>query len=224
MIRLIKKIFIVVILFVMIILVGESKASLQANPNTHYKGSDVLNNWFYRIRNMEKAGEAMGLNETLNEDLTPSSDSNKIDVHLMRSTEYGAIAILSASGYGNPQTLQESTIKTTTGNKTGIYLGENFEWVAAGNDGESAVDGRYYDIYTLDNKSARVGDALGNDTTPNPGCAGWHGGSSSWGTLVSFVRGNGVFSYYHGYSYNSNYGWYISPTFARGVAVCGEGL
>lgn len=38
----------------------------------------------------------MGLDETFNADLT-SKESNNIDVHMMRSTEYGAIAILSAS-------------------------------------------------------------------------------------------------------------------------------
>ena len=55
---------------------------------------------------------------------------------MMRSTEYGAIAILSASGYGNPQTLQNSAVKTTTGNKTGVYFtGNNWEWVAGGVNG-----------------------------------------------------------------------------------------
>ena len=64
----------------------------------------------------------------------------------MRSTEYGAIAILSASGYGNPQTLQNSAVKTTTGNKTGVYFtGNNWEWVAGGVNG-SIFGGSEYKI------------------------------------------------------------------------------
>lgn len=217
--RLIKKIFIVVILFVMIILVGESKASLQANPNTHYKRLDVLNNWLYRIRNMEKSGEAMGLSETLNEDLTSSSESNNIDVHMMKSTEYGAIAILSASGYGNPQILQESEIKTTTGNKTGIYYsGENIEFLAAGLYGYGTVDGRYINVYS---DGYKVGDALGSSTDANPGCRGWHNAGYSDGMTASYpylLRGSsGIFSTNRTTAYERAY-------CARGVVVNGTGL
>ena len=60
------------------------------------------------FRTMEQAGGSMGLAETLNADLT-SKESNNMDVHMMRSTEYGAIAILSASGYGNPSNAQAIT-------------------------------------------------------------------------------------------------------------------
>lgn len=131
--RLVRKIFIVFMMFFLMLIIskGYSKAVLQANQNTHYKKVDNIINWMTNIRKMEKSGEAMGLNETLNADLTPSSKSNNIDVHSMRSTEYGAISILSVSDYGNAQTLQQSEIKTTTGNKTGIYFsGINFELVA----------------------------------------------------------------------------------------------
>lgn len=219
--KLIRQIFVIAImvLFVMIILMGGSKAALQSNPNTHYKKTDHLDAWRKNIRNMEKLGEGMGLNETLNEDLTPSSESNNIDVHLIRSTEYGAIAILSASGYGNPEILQESIIKTTTGNKTGIYFsGENWEYVAGG---VAFGSSRYYDAYISSSpSSAKVGDALGSATAPNPGCAGWHNaGNNYWVTnnAPNFVRGaNGLFTYYFDTSPNG--------VFARGVAVCGAGF
>ena len=113
-----KLILLVVVLAAMVLLpVGNVKASLQANLNTQYTKSDVLKSWMVNIRYMEKSGEAMGLSETFNPDYT-STSSNGIDVHMMKSTEYGAIAILSASGYENPKKLQESAIKTTTGNKT----------------------------------------------------------------------------------------------------------
>lgn len=214
-----------VILLAIIMLTGKSKAALQANINTHDVKSDSISNWFTHIRDMEKSGEAMGLNEILNEDLTPSSESNNIDVHMTRSTEYGAVAILSVSGYGNPQKLQESKIKTTTGNNTGVYMTNTGEWVAAGSTFE--VNPRYYDSYTGNMESARVGDALGNTTTPNLGCAGWHNSSAQWGPPLYFCRGAGytIFSYGNGCGFSVNTGWGGPGSFrSRGVAVCGNGF
>ena len=160
------------------------KAALQANPNTHTKKKDTSTNWMSNFRKMETTGGTMGLSESLNSDLT-SKETNNIDVHMMRSTEYGAIAILSASGYGNPQTLQNSAVKTTTGNKTGVYFtGNNWEWVAGGVNGRifGGVNTRYYDTYVDRNQgSARIGDALGTASTTNPGCSKWHSASySDW--------------------------------------------
>ena len=219
-----KLISLVVLLAVMVLLpVGNVKASLQANPNTHNKKVDGPTNWMSNIRSMEKSGEAMGLSETLNSDLTASSDSNGIDVHMMKSTEYGAIAILSASGYGNPQKLQNSTEKTTTGNKTGVYFsGANWEWVAGGLQGNifGGVNSKYYDSYTASQESAKVGDALGTSGTTNPGCAGWHSASYAYWVGVSYPYfkrdSGGLFSFY---GYYANYSY-----LARGVAVCGAGL
>ena len=216
-----KLILLVVVLAAIVLLpVGNVKASLQANPNTQYTKPDALTSWMVNIRNMEKSGEAMGLSETYNPDYT-STSSNGIDVHMMKSTEYGAIAILSASGYGNPKKLQESTIKTTTGNKTGVYFsGANWEWVAGGGAGNpvSGMNARYYDKYGGDISTAKAGDALGNYNSANPGCAGWHSASYSyWAGSDYFIRGyGGLFSFNDGYSHTSNFG--------RGVAVCGAGL
>ena len=176
---------------------GGVKAALQANPNTHVKKTDAPTNWMSNIRKMEETNGSMGLSESLNSDLT-SKESNNIDVHMMRTTEYGAIAILSASGYGNSKTLQNSSIKTTTGNKTGVYF--------------TGVNAKYYDSYTGSSSSAKVGDAIG--------CRGWHSASTSnWVTENNpyFARDNGgLFSIDdddNGVAYAG-----------RGVAVCGAGL
>lgn len=202
---------------------GHVKAALQSNPNTQYKTQYDPTTWMTQIRQIETSGNAMGLSETLNSDLTSSSESNGIDVHMMKSTEYGAIAILSASGYGNPQTLQSSSVKTTTGNKTGIYFsGSNWEWVAGGSSGSifSGVNSRYFDTYSGSQASARIGDALGSASTTNPGCAGWHSASDSYwvnGSYSCFIRGyGGLFSFNYYNASNSDY--------ARGVAVVGAGL
>ena len=203
---------------------GNVKAALQANPNTHYTKSDNPTNWMSNMRKMEETGNAMGLSETFNSDLTASSKSNNIDVHMMRSTEYGAIAILSTSGYGNSQTLQNSSVKTSTGNKTGVYFsGSNWEWVAGGYSGHifGGVNLRYFDTYSEDKGSSRIGDALGSAYATNPGCTGWHSASgSTWvdnGSWPYFRRGNGgLFSFYAYLDWEGNC--------ARGVAVVGQGF
>jgi hypothetical protein len=120
---------------------------------------------------------------------TGESTSNNIDVHLMKTTEYGAMAILFASGYGNPS--NENAITSTTGNETGVILdGAHYEWTAGGYTGAPVFSGknaRYYDSYGSDanatkaNGGPKTGDALGTATTEQPGCRGWHKASySSW--------------------------------------------
>lgn len=203
-------------LSITILPMGGVKAALQANPNTHVQKTDSSTNWMNNIRKMEEANGAMGLSESLNSDLT-SKESNNIDVHMMRATEYGAIAILSASGYGNSKTLQNSSIKTTTGNKTGVYFtGNNWEWIAGGLQGSVfvGVNDKYYDSYTKSSSSARVGDAFV--------CNDWHSATySGWVTGSNpFVRANqGIFSFA-----NNNYGISGSGAWGRGVAVCGTGI
>ena len=227
--------FIFVVTFAILMPFGNVKAALQANPTTHYNSTNkkTSTDWMTQIRNMEKGGEAMGLNETFNSDLTASSASNGIDVHMMKSTEYGAIAILGASGYGSSSKLN-SSMQTTTGNKTGVYFsGNNYEIVAGGLKGYvfSGVNSKYYDAYNSNNSNtndydtnknnAKIGDALGDRTTTNPGCSGWH--EASTGKWVNrnapyFVRGG-----YYGLFYFDNFG--ASYTFwGRGVAVVGAGL
>ena len=226
--------FILIGAFAILMPFGNVKAALQANPTTHYNSANQKKpvDWMKQIRNMEKGGEAMGLNETLNADLTASSASNGIDVHMMKSTEYGAIAILAASGYGSSSKLN-NTMQTTTGNKTGVYFsGKNYEFVAGGLKVSifSGVHTKYYDAYNTNNSGsydyntnkshAKIGDALGDGTTTNPGCANWHGApNANWvrSSNPYFGRGgSGLFNFYY-YS--------ASVTFwGRGVAVVGAGL
>ena len=119
--------------------------------------------------------------------------------------------------------MQSSSVKTTTGNKTGIYFsGSNWEFVAGGLSGSifSGVNSRYFDTYSGSQASARIGDALGSASTTNPGCAGWHSASNSdwvYSGYSYFVRGyRGLFSFNNYFLSDSN--------FARGVAVVGAGL
>lgn len=225
------KLILLIILFILLP-IGESKAVLQANPNTHYKQTDNHANFMNNIRKMEENNGTMGLKETFNADLTPSSGSNGIDVHMEKSTEYGAVAILSASGYGNPNIIQNSEIKTTTGNKSGVYFsGSNWENVAGClNKDLGNVNEKYYNSYSSTISSAKIGDALGNASTTNPGCTGWHSSSGAiwvngrWGSFPNnFYRGgSGLFNYSDQPSLLSQ--TYINKAYSRGVAVVGEGF
>ncbi|MCI8760293.1 MAG: hypothetical protein HFJ34_04135 [Clostridia bacterium] len=195
------------------------EAALQANPNTQYKDIKTGETWAREFREMEQSGQGMGLSETLNDDLTASSGSNNIDVHMMRSTEYGAIAILSASGYGNPS--NDNAITSTTGNKTGVMLNTAHREMVAGvyeSRYFTKINAKYYDAYG--DRLAKAGDALGNATDINPGCRGWH--LATPGSLVVanepiLVRGiSGIFGYTTQY--------YSQEYYSRGVAVCGKGI
>lgn len=108
---------------------NSSKAVLQSNGNDG--ATYNLNDWMINVRKMEELGGAMGLSETVDSNLTSSNGSNNIDVHMEKNTEYGALAILSASSYGNPNKTNDG--ETTTGNATGVVMKLNKEWVAAGN-------------------------------------------------------------------------------------------
>ena len=116
--KILSKIFIIICVIGLIaVTLSSSKvqAAIQSNPNTYYTKITTAINWMSYFRNMEKVGGALGLSETIDgTTMLATSESNNLDSHMIKSTEYGAIAILSASGYGNQKTLQNSTIKSTT--------------------------------------------------------------------------------------------------------------
>ena len=206
-----------------------SQAALQSNPTTHSSGKTATGaSWITSIRDMEKSGQTMGLNETIGTNLVATSSSNNIDVHMMRTTEYGAMAILSASGFGWSGKLADAPVKSTTGNVTGVYVpGNRWEWTA-GVCADSTVgkDARYYDLYKIsDRTSAKVGDALGLDTyTTNPGCSGWHGATDDYwlsGADRGFIRGDGGMFSFRGVSGSQ---WTGYGQCGRGVAVVQSGV
>ena len=211
---------ITIILLLLTILQGKvNAATLQSNPNTHYKTKDTSSNWIKNIRTMESSGGAMGLSETVNDDQTFKESSNNIDVHMMRNTEYGAIAILSVSGYGNSKTIPNSTIKSTTGNQTGIYYIStgsvdyyHLETIAGGRDGVAFknIDKRYYDSYGK-SKTSKTGDAFNLE---------WQGGNVEWlKNSAHFMRNWKSFFGVIGDEDTS-----VDTGYSRGVAVCGTGF
>lgn len=239
-----KNIIIIFLLFVVFIIlnIGNSKAVLQANGATNKV--DNVSNWMMNVRKMESLGGAMGLSENVTNDLIQNGNSNNIDVHMQKNTEYGALVILSASSYGKPDKVNAG--ETTTGNATGVLMRLNSEWVAAGTikDATNYVNARsrYKNIQTTD-YAVQKGDAV-TETT------GWHGSDKSqWISLGNIyttpksdpLKINGllravsgsIFSYDGLVVYGSNGGpggnWYGSAHWSysyatRAVIVSGEGF
>ena len=96
--------------------------NIVVKPNaTSLKNINVYN-MFSNIRKMEIFGNIHGLKQetnatTLSNDGLISNDSNNLDTHMIKNIEWGAVAYLSHSMYGNPGNVGDST----TGNEYGVY-------------------------------------------------------------------------------------------------------
>ena len=208
-----------------------SNAALQANGKS--TKTDTIGNWLLNVRRMEATGGTLGLTDTINTtDLTSSaSTSNNLDIHMELNTEYGAMAILSASSYGNQNKINNGG--TTTGNKSGVYITieNNGEWVSAGSTKSLEListimnaSAKYKNIYKIKTYTAKSGDAI-EETN------GWHGSKENYwlsenygGGLLRSYNGS-IFSYYgndsNSYSDSANHG---NSHATRAVVVVGTGL
>ena len=206
-----------IILAAMIIMPNTSRAALQSNGGT--PATKTRDQWMLQIRQMQSAGGTLGLTDTINETGLTSTNTN-LDIHMEKNTEYGAMAILSASSYGKPDKV--NTGETTTGNKTGVVINLNKEKVAAGGDFSSAS--RYYNYYTT-TYTAKVGDAISETK-------GWHGSMAStwllsnWGFNILRSYSGSLFSYYGGagYDFNTNDAGVNKSWASRACIVVGSGV
>lgn len=233
-----KKIILASILMLIVLLYTSTvHAAIQSSGETAAQYN--MDTWIKSIRQMESVGGGFGLSETINSNLTSSSGSNNIDVHMEKNTEYGAMAILSASSYGNPNKIEDG--QTTTGNETGIVMKINQEWVAAGTISLSSiyknVANKYKNIETETYKK-RNGDAIEETKA-------WHGGNNlSWiaangyatsgNTISGLLRAysESIFSYYGNGRYSGSGAYaqpnmlagYLAPHPTRCVVITGEGI
>lgn len=238
------------ILLAILFINNKSYAVLQSNGGTI--ATKDVGSWMSQIRNMEANGGSLGLTETINGNLTPSSGSNNLDCHMEKNTEYGAMAILSASSYGNPEKIENGG--TTTGNASGVKMNLNKEWVAAGamshNSAYTNASSRYKNQYSKRSPyregnyekywgvlyEHRNGDAL-TETS------GWHGsGASTWissqydadseygplgGAGLLRAYSGSIFSYYGCGALSgpkADNAHFKKPWASRAVIVVGEGF
>ena len=243
-----------IILFGILILImcinSNSYARVQSNDESPI-ASKSIPQWMQQIRQMEQLGGGLGLEETINGQLLSNNGVNNLDCHMQKNTEYGGLAILSASSYGNPEKITNG--QTTTGNASGVVMNINGEWTSAGTISWNSVytnaQKRYKNIYNM-NYAAKAGDAI-TET------AGWHGSTNntwlSWKNVwnganidqnancyAGLVRAysGSIFSYY-GYAADITFvgwddgGWGVSkqhPAYfeqkhpSRAVIVVGKGF
>lgn len=163
------------VLFLLLMIMPTVK--VQAGYQSIGTGTGVTQNlapWMRGIRQMEGSGQGLGLSENINTStLLSTTDSNNIDVHLQKNTEYGAVLLLGASDYGKQGATKEerymntgATIGTakqasTTGNRYGVYemgyadmttsKSTAYEWTAGGLKLDAVFGGgissRYFDQY-----------------------------------------------------------------------------
>lgn len=203
------------IIFAIIVLVAnKSNAGLQSNGDT--PATKNINDWMLEVRKMQTSGGTLGLSDTINESNLTSNNTN-LDIHMEKNTEYGAMALLSASAYGKPDKINDG--ETTTGNKSGIYININKEWVAAGTIPTNAeifknASERYKNTFNWAGAWSsgyaqyvkKAGDAISETS-------GWHGsdasiwfkgysgGAASEGLIRAYS--GSLFSYY-GYGTNGS--------------------
>lgn len=209
-----------------------SNAALQANGNGSSKKS--IDGWMSSIRTMEAQGGTLGLTGSASLNQVPGEDgkvanSNNLDIHMQKNTEYGAMAILSASSYGKSTPVHVTTdgsLSTTTGNKSGVYMTLNKEWVAAGTLSDTTTyknaNLKYRNPYTVAGKEKRKGDATlecsGWHNTGTSVSAKWFSVNSGYGLLRAFS--GSVFSFCSGTELSEAY--YKSGYASRAVVVLGS--
>lgn len=208
-----------------LIMPNKSNAALQSNGGTPVKKD--LGTWMLQIRQMQEMGGTLGRTDSVNT-TNLTSGATDLDIHMEKNTEYGAMAILSASAYGNPNKINDG--ETTTGNSTGIVININKEWVAAGTLYSilqyRQANSRYKNLYRQ-SYVAKIGDAV-NETN------GWHGSEGNkwiaiendYGVLRAFS--GSIFSYFGGNngknSYTESDPFYDKSWSSRACIVVGTGI
>ena len=159
----------------------------------------TVNNIHNTCIGMNNSGNSYGLN----------TDDSKVDPHMMKNTEWGAVAYLAQSKYGKNSEVsindnssyytgggtgtsyRTNTAQSTTGNITGIYdmSGGAWEYVAGyvGNGGSYAsslvnADKRYkdtYSSYTAPTSGEHYGDAVWETSSSSWGSSSWYSNYSS---------------------------------------------
>lgn len=209
---------IITILFIFVITPNKVNAALQAN------GGEIktlnLDSWILPIRQMQELGGTLGRTDVINTD-DFTSNATDLDIHLQKNTEYGAMAILSASAYGNPNKINPG--ETTTGNSTGIVISGNEEYTASGISGAMDIhilnyyhklSPRYKDVYN--GSTWKNGDAMDIYT--------WHGGTrGGYAGYNTFIRyQSSIFGIATGAQSSS--GIYIFARAARAAIIVGSDL
>ena len=233
-----NKLLLIIALFTLFMLFSTTNVHAVLQSNGDEAATKNFESWMLQIRQMQSSGGTLGLTDTIAESGLTSSNTN-LDIHTEKNTEYGAMILLSASSYGNPNPITDGD--TTTGNASGVVMKINSESVAAAcsNLDPSTwknASPRYKNIYAL-SYERKMGDSVD--------VGSWHGGKSlswlyvdyyggqdghatmKWAILVRANDGSA-------FSYNGNGGnaragsgsgsWYGGLFHSRAAIVVGAGI
>ena len=211
-----------IVMLIMLLCTSTVHAAIQSSGGA--PAQNYAETWITSVRQMESVGGGFGLSETINSNLTSSSGSNNIDVHMQKNTEYGAMAILSASSYGNPNKITNG--KTTTGNETGIVINlsdsRTYEHTATtfhNSDTLSRMYSKYRNSYYDNKGAARIGDATAETYR-------WHGSVNT--TFGISNVGHSEYTICRGYYSRAIFDYALVGTSSnyttRCVVIVGEGI
>lgn len=115
---------IIMIIAVSLIFCNKSYAAYQIRPNYAALRNTPVTTFWPEIRKMETSGGPLGLNMD-EKYIYSGGDNNGLDIHMIKNSEWGAVAMLSMSGYGSAN----GTSQYSTGNYTGVHnLGYDTNW------------------------------------------------------------------------------------------------
>lgn len=217
-----KKLFLSIIVVLAILFMHKNVYAVGGQASgTSNLFSDV-SYFFELIRAMETSTGTLGKSSNINTDTYVDNSGNGIDCHLEKNTEYGTIALLATSEYGNATS--NDNVSTGLGS-TGVFQMCNggYEYIASTYSSEkdgtpttnnyngalTRADSRYVNKY-YGSKHSITGDGLIE--------------AGGYGNFVS--SSNPVFKRAFPSLFASNVQSGIRETYtsARAVVVCGSGL
>lgn len=129
---------------------NNSNNKLYFVPNYPFNNRITMANMFYAIRKMELKDNIYGFinkGNKLNNDGTIKNDSNNIDTHMLKNSEWQAVALLSGSKYGISNNKIVNNNGSYTGNST---IGdETYDYNVLDTGVKASTTGNIYGVYDM---------------------------------------------------------------------------
>lgn len=137
---------------------NNSNNELYFVPNYPFATKITMANLFYSIRKMELKNNIYGFNGTgtkVNNDGTIKGDKNDLDIHMIKNTEWQAVALLSDSKYGKAgNNIYDDNSKKIINNNSlftgrGYVGNEEYEYNVSLKGEAASTTGNIYGVYDM---------------------------------------------------------------------------
>ncbi len=179
--------------------VSGSTTQIKTVPNVSSLRSQTVSNFYSAIKSMQNSGNVYGL----------SSDTNKVDSHMLKNLEWGAVAYLTHSDYGR---CNGSSCEEVTRNGNSSYTTGGGNYVS--NVAQSST-GNIYGIYDLSGGAFEY--VMGNMSS---GSGSYTYNASRAGSNFSYSASTA--KYIDTYAYGTSYGDQTAYNRARLGDATGE--